>query len=94
MVRNKVIMTMNTPLSGEMCFPTVLERWSKESRENKQSMCVSFVFELDKIRKKSAECFILTHEGFFGSTNIILRLEKWLCRNKKTTPEGVVFELL
>ena len=62
----------------------MLERWSKESRENKQSMCVSFVFELDKIRKKSAECFVLIYEGVFRldeSTYNVVDLKSWKQKN-------------
>ena len=72
----------------------MLERWPSESRKNKQSMCVSFVFELDKIRKKSAECFVLTHEGVFWLDQQNFQTRKMVVQKQKTTPEGVVFELL
>lgn len=70
------------------------EREDFESRVNKQLMSSCFVFELDKIRKKTHEGSFLAHEQV-----ILLDEAQTLCpeaemrAQKKATPVGMAFLL-
>ena len=70
------------------------EREDFESRENKQLMGSCFVFELDKIRKKTYESSILTHERLILLDEIEFhRVESVMRVQKKATPNGMAFLL-
>ena len=70
------------------------EREDFESRVNKKLMSSCFVFELDKIRKK-------THEGSFSAHELMILLdevqmfdlESEMRAQKKATPIGMAFSL-
>ena len=66
------------PRRDQKEFAAVEEREDFESRVNKQLMSSCFVFELDKIRKKTHESSILTHERLilFDEMNLQKRLNR------------------
>ena len=82
------------PRRDQKEFEVVEEREDFESRENKQLMGSCFVFELDKIRKKTYESSILTHERLTLLDEIEFhRVESVMRVQKKATPNGMAFLL-
>ena len=70
------------------------ERGDFESWENKQLMSSCFVFELDKIRKKTHEGSILTYEQVIFPDKPQSLGDKMLASTqKKATPNGMAFFL-
>lgn len=70
------------------------EREDFESRVNKQLMSSCFVFELDKIRKKTHESLISPHERLIFFDKVLShRVELAMRAQKKATPNGMAFLL-
>ena len=70
------------------------EREDFESRVNKQLMSSCFVFELDKIRKKTHEGSFLTHELVILPDEAPAFPIEWVTlKHKKATPIGMAFLL-
>lgn len=85
---------MRQPRRDQKEFAAVEEREDFESRVNKQLMSSCFVFELDKIRKKTHESSISTYERLILFDEIEFRhVESVMRAQKKTTPIGMAFLL-
>ena len=80
------------PRRDQKEFAAVEEREDFESRVNKQLMSSCFVFELDKIRKKTHESLISPHERLiFFDKALSHRVELAMRAQKKATPNGMAF---
>ena len=85
---------MRQPRRDQKEFAAVEEREDFESRVNKQLMSSCFVFELDKIRKKTHESSILTYEWLILFDEIEFRhVESVMRAQKKAIPIGMAFLL-
>ena len=82
------------PRRDQKEFAAVEEREDFESRVNKKLMSSCFVFELDKIRKKTHESSIFTYEQLILLDELwSRRVESVMRAQKKATPNGMAFSL-